>query len=136
ISSENRWDSLDIWQDYRTATQSNTLWFESCHLLRRRRSGKLLEARIISERIEHWIELEERGSERAPAKGPAYEIESSFCKAAMARSGSPICAAIRARISSEQGPVNGSFPIGFAAMARSDRANEARPILTSARSPM
>src|SRR5205085_6693562 len=71
---------------------------------------------------------------------PAYGIESSFCKAAMARSGSPICAATRARISSDQGPVKRSFSIGFAAMARSDRANAAalspRPILTSARSPM
>src|SRR5205809_2974829 len=71
---------------------------------------------------------------------PAYGIESSFCKAAMARSGSPICAATRARISSNQGPVEGSFSIGFAAMARSDRANAAalspRPILKSARSPI
>src|SRR5713101_8558421 len=71
---------------------------------------------------------------------PAYGIESSFRKAAMARSGSPICAATRARTSSDQGPVKGSFSIGFAAMARSDRANAAalspRPILVSARSPM
>src|SRR5438445_3159296 len=33
------------------------------------------------------------------ASGPAYGIESSFCKAAMARSGSPVRAATRARIS-------------------------------------
>ena len=33
-------------------------------LLRRRRGGKLLEARIIPKRIEHWIELEERWGER------------------------------------------------------------------------
>src|SRR6266487_6938390 len=33
-------------------------------LLRRGRGGELLEARIIPERIEHWIEPEQRGSER------------------------------------------------------------------------
>jgi hypothetical protein len=33
---------------------------KSCPLLRRRRGGKLLEARIIPERIEHWIESEQR----------------------------------------------------------------------------
>src|SRR6266481_6980549 len=32
--------------------------------LRRGRSGKFLEARIIPERIKHWIEPEERGGER------------------------------------------------------------------------
>ena len=32
--------------------------------LRRGRLGEFLEARIIPERIEHWIELEERRSER------------------------------------------------------------------------
>ena len=37
---------------------------KSCPLLRRRRGGKFLEARIISERIEHWIEPEQRRSER------------------------------------------------------------------------
>jgi hypothetical protein len=37
---------------------------KSCPLLRRRRGGKLLEARIIPERIEHRIEPEERGGER------------------------------------------------------------------------
>ena len=58
-------------------------------------------------------------------KAPAYGIESSFCKAAMARSGSPICAATRARISIGMGPVTASFSIGSAAMARSDRANAA-----------
>ena len=50
---------------------------------------------------------------------PAYGIESSFCKAAMARSGSPICAATRARISIGLEPVIASFSIGFAAIARS-----------------
>ena len=35
-----------------------------CPLLRRRRGGKLLEARILSERIERRIESEQRRSER------------------------------------------------------------------------
>src|SRR5213596_2952087 len=69
-------------------------------------------------------------------KAPPYGSESSFCKAAMARSGSPICAATRARISIGVGPVTASFSIGFTAMPRSDRANAAallpRPILVSA----
>src|SRR5213080_4300657 len=43
------------------------------------------------------------------ASTPMYGIESSFCKAAMARSGSPICAATRARISIGLGPDNASF---------------------------
>ena len=59
----------------------------------------------------------------APApSAPMYGIESSFCKAAMARSGSPIRAATRARISIGMGPVTASFSIGFAAMARSDKS--------------
>jgi hypothetical protein len=33
-------------------------------LLRRGRGGEFLEARIIPEWIEHWIEPEQRGSER------------------------------------------------------------------------
>src|SRR5207248_7865711 len=41
--------------------------------------------------------------------GPEYGIESSFCKAAMARSGSPVCAATRARISIGPGPVVASL---------------------------
>src|SRR5947208_1704230 len=73
------------------------------------------------------------------ASGPAYDIESSFCKAAMARSGSPIRAATRARISMAPGPDKGSFSIGITAMACSARANAAalspRPMLISARSP-
>src|SRR5439155_402346 len=73
------------------------------------------------------------------ASAPAYGIESSFCKAAMARSGSPIRAATRARTSIGMGPATASFSTGFAAMARSDRANAAvlspRPILVSGRSP-
>ena len=83
-----------------------------------------MEARIIPERIEHRIEPEQRRSERhaAEASAPLYGIESSFCKAAMARSGSPVCAATRARISIGPGPSNASFSIGFAAMARSARA--------------
>ena len=50
-----------------------------------------MKARILSERIEHRIEPEQRRSERrAAASAPAYGMESSFCKAAMARSGSPM----------------------------------------------
>src|SRR5436190_24203801 len=59
------------------------------------------------------------------ANTPSYGIESSFCKAAMARSGSPTRAATRARISIGIGPSAESFSIGLAAMARSDRANAA-----------
>ena len=44
---------------------------------------------------------------------PAYGIESSFCNAAMARSGSPMRAATRARISSGMGPTIASFSIGI-----------------------
>ena len=86
--------------------------------------AEFLEARIIPERIEHRIEPEQRRSERhvARASAPSYGIESSFCKAAMARSGSPICAATRARISIGAGPSNASFSIGTAAIARSTRA--------------
>ena len=46
------------------------------------------------------------------ARRPAYGIESSFCKAAMARSGSPICADTRARNSIALGPSIASFSIG------------------------
>ena len=76
--------------------------------------GEFLEARIIPERIEHRIEPEQRGSERHASQpsAPSYGIESSFCKAAIARSGSPICAATRARISSAPGPSSASFSIG------------------------
>src|SRR5207248_6098231 len=60
------------------------------------------------------------------------------CKAAMARSGSPMRAATRARISIGMGPTNASFSIGFTTMACSDRANAAalsrRPTLVRARS--
>ena len=73
-------------------------------LLRRGRGDEFLETRIIPKRIEHRIEPEQRRSERHAARAPAYGIESSFCKAAMARSGSPICAATRARISIGSGP--------------------------------
>src|SRR5205823_3234502 len=70
----------------------------------------------------------------------SYGIESSFCKAAMARSGSPTCAATRARISMGPGPSNRSFSIGTAALARSAIANAAalspRPAFVSARSPI
>jgi hypothetical protein len=37
---------------------------KSCPLLRRRRGGKLLEARIVAQWIKHWIQSEQRGSER------------------------------------------------------------------------
>ena len=74
------------------------------------------------------------------ASAASYGIESSFCKAAMARSGSPIRAATRARISIELGPTKPSLSIGLTAMARSARANAAtlspRLILVSARSPI
>src|SRR5437899_8534432 len=74
------------------------------------------------------------------ASGPPYGIESSFCKAAMARSGSLICAATRARISIGIGPNTASFSIGTAAIACSVRANAAAfsptPILVSERVPM
>jgi hypothetical protein len=63
--------------------------------LRRGRLGEFLETRIAAERIEHWIEPEQRWIK--PPKKPAYGIESSFCKAAMARSGSPMRAATRVR---------------------------------------
>ena len=75
--------------------------------------AEFLEARIIPERIEHRIEPEQRRSERHVAsQWASYGIESSFCNAAMARSGSPICAATRARISIGPGPSNASFSIG------------------------
>jgi len=55
---------------------------------------EFLKARIIPQRIEHRIDPEQRRSERPG-------IESSFCRAAMARSGSPIPAATRASGSRE-----------------------------------
>src|SRR6266704_5978969 len=74
------------------------------------------------------------------ASAPEYGIESSFCKAEMARSGSPICAATRARISTGRGPDIASFSIGFAAIDLSMKAKAAtlspRPMLVSARSPI
>src|SRR5438132_5116406 len=51
------------------------------------------------------------------ASGPSYGLESSFCNAAMARSGSPIRAATRARISIGAGPAFASFSTGIAATA-------------------
>src|ERR1039457_1973879 len=45
---------------------------------RRGRGGEFFEARIIPERIEHWIEPERCRSERH-----AHSIENSFCKAAI-----------------------------------------------------
>jgi hypothetical protein len=50
----------------------------------RRSCCELLEARIIAKRIEHWIELEQRGSGTVEANGASYGIESIFRKAAMA----------------------------------------------------
>src|SRR5437867_150906 len=74
------------------------------------------------------------------ASAPWAGIESSFCKAAIARSGSPICAATRAKNSIGRVPATASFSIDTAAMARSARANAAvlspRPALVSARSPI
>jgi len=62
--------------------------------LRRGRLGELLEARIIPERIEHWIESEQRRSERRMCgEGASYGIESSFSRVKMERSGSPTRAA-------------------------------------------
>ena len=102
---------------------------------------EFLEARIVPERIEHRIEPEQRRSERGPQPVRRCSgIESSFCKAVMARSGSPTRAATRARISIGMGPSNASFSIGFAAMACSDKAKAAalspRPILIRVRSAM
>ena len=54
------------------------------------------------ERIEHWIEPEQRGSERPVFRERTLAgIDRSFSKAAMLRSGSPICATTLARISIE-----------------------------------
>ncbi len=46
------------------------------------------------------------------ARGASYGIESSFSKVEMERSGSPMRAATRARMSSGLGPVSASFSIG------------------------
>lgn len=54
-------------------------------------------ASIVPERIEHGIAPEQRwGKRHVFTSAPAYGIESSFCKAAMARPGSLICAVTRA----------------------------------------
>ncbi|PYI43587.1 MAG: hypothetical protein DMF12_03210 [Verrucomicrobia bacterium] len=70
------------------------------------------------------------------AHSDAYSIP----LAAMARAGSPSCAATLARISIGAGPSTTSFSSGSTVIACSDRANAAalspRPILASARSPM
>ena len=85
--------------------------------------AEFLEARIIPERIEHRIEPEQRRSKRHAFSQRASDgIESSFCKAAMARSGSPIRAATRARISIGTGPSSASFSIGIAAIAFLDES--------------
>ena len=72
--------------------------------------------------------------------GPAQGIESSVCKAAVARSGSPIRAVTRARIAIGTAPMIASFSIWSVAMARSDRANAAplspSPAFVSARISM
>ena len=73
---------------------------------------------------------------------PTSGTESNLCKAAMARSGSPICAARLGRgFRSEPGTVYRRLSrSGFTTIACSTRANAAalspRPILISARSPM
>ena len=59
------------------------------------------------------------------AGGASYGIESSFCNAAIARSGSPICAATRARISIGAGPSSASFSIGTTAIPFSTNTNAA-----------
>ena len=46
------------------------------------------------------------------SSAPVPGIESTCCKAAMARSGSPICAATRAKVSIGAPPVTTSFSIG------------------------
>ena len=73
------------------------------------------------------------------ARPPLHGIESIFCKAAMARSGSPRRAAIRARMSIDCGLFAASFSIGCKAMARSTSVKAAalspRPAAMSARSP-
>ena len=72
------------------------------------------------------------------ARPPLHGIESIFCKAAMARSGSPRRAAIRARMSIDCGLFAASFSIGCKAMARSTSVKAAtlsrRPAAISARS--
>jgi len=57
---------------------------------------------------------------------PLPGIDSSFSKAAMARSGSPICAANRTRISIGTGPRSASFSTGNTAIA-SRRKRTRRP---------
>ena len=72
--------------------------------------------------------------------GPAHGIESRFCKAAMARSVSPIRAATRARMAIGTAPIIASFSIRSVAIARSDRDNAAplspSPAFVSARISM
>ena len=64
------------------------------------------------------------------ASAPSYGIESSFCKAATARSGSPSCVATRARTSIEPGPENASFSIGSALPLLNE--SERRGLITKA----
>jgi len=74
------------------------------------------------------------------AGAPVPGTESSFSKAAMLRSGSPIRVATHAKISIDREPAKASFSIGLAAIAPSARDSAAvlspRPILTRARWPM
>jgi hypothetical protein len=65
--------------------------------------GEFLEARIIPQLIEHWIEPEQRGSERL-SYCAVVRYRNSFRKAAMARSDSPVTTATRAKISRRFGP--------------------------------
>jgi len=53
------------------------------------RRSQVLEARVVAQRIEHRVEPEQCGSERytSVASDQRTISESSFCKAAMARSG-------------------------------------------------
>ena len=75
------------------------------------------------------------------ASAPAHGIESSFCKAAMARSGSPMLRRHPGEDLDRTGTVQRVFlDRDSAAIARSAKVNAAalspRPILVSARSPI
>ena len=101
--------------------------------------AEFLEARIIPERIEHRIEPEQRRSERYVSSQRPHTV-SRVASAERRWRGRALPYAPRPgrRISIEMGPVKASFSSGFAAIARSDRANAAalspRPILIRARS--
>jgi hypothetical protein len=94
-------------------------------LFRSRRS-QFLKARIVPERIKHWIEPQQRGSERHVfSQWATARHGKQFLYSGNGAIGFPICAATRARISTGRGPPIASFSTGSAAIARSDRANAA-----------